>query len=66
MAARVAAPQAKRPELENAPDPVFVSDLGRKILQANDAVFNLLGFRSDELIEHSLSRIISAEETANS
>src|SRR5207248_9104956 len=49
--------------IKNAPDPVFVSDLRGKILQANDAVFELLGFRPDEVIEHSLSRIISAEET---
>src|SRR5439155_1018767 len=45
--------------IKNAPDPVFVSDLEGKILQANDAVFALLGFRPDELIEQSLSRIIS-------
>src|SRR5687767_4479341 len=49
--------------IKNAPDPVFVSDLDGKILQANDAVFALLGFRPDEVIEQSLSRIISAEET---
>lgn len=49
--------------IKNAPDPVFVSDLDGKILQANDAVFNLLGFRPDELIEHSLAGIISVEET---
>jgi PAS domain S-box-containing protein len=49
--------------IKNAPDPVFVSDLEGKILQANDAVFSLLGFRPDELIEQSLSRIISPEET---
>jgi PAS domain S-box-containing protein len=49
--------------IKNAPDPVFVSDLEGKILQANDAVFSLLGFRPDELIEQSLSRIISSEET---
>src|SRR5438034_1248406 len=49
--------------IKNAPDPVFVSDLEGKILQANDAVSALLGFRPDELIEQSLSRIISAEET---
>jgi len=48
--------------IKNAPDPVFVSDLRGKILQANDAVFELLGFRPDEVIEQSLSRIISAEE----
>src|SRR5256885_7407179 len=34
-----------------------------KILQANDAVSQLLGFRPDELIEQSLSRFISPEET---
>ena len=49
--------------IKHAPDPVFVSDLEGKILQANDAVFSLLGFRPDELIEQSLSRIISPEET---
>jgi PAS domain S-box-containing protein len=49
--------------IKNAPDPVFVSDLEGKILQANDAVYALLGFRPDELIEQSLSRIISPEET---
>src|SRR5262249_21731659 len=49
--------------IANAPDPVFVSDLEGKILQANDAVSQLLGFRPDELIEQSLSKFISAEET---
>src|SRR5438445_43994 len=49
--------------IKNAPDPVFVSDLEGKILQANDAVFALLGFRPDELTDQSLSRIISPEET---
>jgi len=49
--------------IKNAPDPVFVSDLRGKILQANDAVFALLGFRPDEVIEQSLSRIISPQET---
>ncbi len=49
--------------IKNAPDPVFVSDLEGKILQANDAVSSLLGFRPDELIEQSLSRFISPEET---
>src|SRR5205807_2814773 len=48
---------------KNAPDPVFVSDLEGKILQANDAVSELLGFRPAELIEQSLSRFISPEET---
>src|SRR5258705_253906 len=49
--------------IANAPDPVFVSDLEGKILQANDAVSQLLGLRQDELIEQSLSRFISPEET---
>src|SRR5438067_1635654 len=49
--------------IKNAPDPVFVSDLNGKILQANDAVSQLLGFRPDEVIEQSLSRFISPEET---
>src|SRR2546429_3014068 len=41
--------------IANAPDPVFVSDLEGKILQANDAVSHLLGFRQDEVLEQSLS-----------
>src|SRR5258707_526750 len=49
--------------IANAPDPVFGSDLEGKILLTNDAVSQLLGFRTDELIEQSLSRIISPEET---
>ena len=49
--------------IKNAPDPVFVSDLEGKILQANDAVSELLGFRRDEVVEQSLSRFISPEET---
>src|SRR5256886_299747 len=49
--------------IANAPDPVFVSDLEGKILQANDAVSQLLGFRQDEVLEQSLSRFISPDET---
>src|SRR5438067_1477183 len=49
--------------IKHAPDPVFVSDLEGKILQANDAVSQLLGFRQDEVLEQSLSRFISAAET---
>src|SRR2546427_330662 len=49
--------------IANAPDPVFVSDLQGKILDANDAVSALLGFRKDEVLEQSLSRFISIEET---
>jgi PAS domain S-box-containing protein len=49
--------------IKNAPDPVFVSDLEGKIIESNDAVSQLLGFRRDEVIEQSLSRFISSEET---
>src|SRR5438067_6452313 len=49
--------------IKNAPVPVFVSDLEGKILQANEAVSQLLGFRQDEVVEQSLSRFISPEET---
>ena len=40
-----------------------MSDLEGKILQTNDAVSALLGFRRDEVVEQSLSRFISEEET---
>ena len=49
--------------IKNAPDPVFVSDLEGKILLANDAIYELLGFRTDEVLEQSLSRFITPEET---
>src|SRR5437667_167818 len=49
--------------IANAPDPVFVSDLEGRILKANEAVSELLGFRQDELREQSLSRFINTEET---
>src|SRR5438132_4315546 len=49
--------------IANAPDPVFVSDLEGKILQANDAVSLLLGFRQDEVLEQSLSRFIIGRAT---
>lgn len=49
--------------IKNAPDPIFISDLEGKILSANDAVYELLGFRNDEVLEQSLSRFISADET---
>src|SRR5216117_1747569 len=49
--------------IANAPDPVFVSDLEGKILRANDAVSQLLGFREDEVLEQSLARFISPQET---
>ncbi len=49
--------------IKNAPDPVFVTDLEGKIVQANDAIYTLLGFRTDEVVEQSLSRFISPAET---
>ncbi len=49
--------------IANAPDPVFVSDLEGKIVLANEAVSELLGFRQDEVLEQSLSRFITPEET---
>src|SRR5438876_3123386 len=49
--------------IKNAPDPVFVSDLQGKILQANDAVYTLLGFRTAEVLEQSLSGFITVDET---
>ena len=52
--------------IANAPDPVFVSDLEGKILQANDAVSQLLGFRPDELIEQSLSASSARRRRASS
>ena len=55
--------RSTRSIIANAPDPVFVSDLEGKILQANDAVSELLGFRKDEVVEQSLSRFISPQET---
>src|SRR5919204_6985409 len=58
-----ASPLAADIIVANAPDPVFVTDLEGKILQANDAVSQLLGFRTDEVVEQSLSRFISPEET---
>src|SRR5215212_9250908 len=42
---------------------MFVADLDGKILQANDAVSQLLGFRRAEVLEQSLSRFIGPEET---
>jgi PAS domain S-box-containing protein len=61
--AAAAGPLAADIIIENAPDPVFVADLEGKILQANEAVSELLGFRQDEVVEQSLSRFISEEET---
>src|SRR5204862_5038875 len=48
--------------IANAPDPVFVSSLDGKILLANEAVSELLGFRKDEVLEQSLSRFVSLDE----
>src|SRR2546428_12159752 len=48
--------------IASAPDPVFVSDLQGKILVANEAVSELLGFHTDEVLEQSLSRFVSRDE----
>src|SRR5688500_14106277 len=47
----------------NAPDPVFVSDLNGEILEANNAVSQLLGLRRDQVLEQSVSRFLNASET---
>src|SRR5258708_5308376 len=49
--------------IKNAHDKVFVYDIEGKILKGNDVVYELLGFRTDEVLEQSLSRFISPEET---
>src|SRR5437764_266336 len=49
--------------IKNAPDPVFVSDLEGKIQQANDAVYALLGFLPDDVLEPSHSALPISEET---
>src|SRR5947199_3778008 len=49
--------------IKNAPDPVFVSDLSGKIVQANDAESELLGLRRDEVLEQSVSRFLAPSET---
>ena len=49
--------------IKHAPDPLFVSDLHGKILQANDAASELLGLQPDELAEQSLSRFLTLDET---
>src|SRR5438477_7801107 len=46
----------------NAPDPVFVSDLKGKILQANKALAQLLGLRPDEVAEQLVSQFLTIEE----
>src|SRR5947207_5791397 len=46
----------------NAPDPVFVCDLRRKILEANAAVSQPLGPRRAEVLEQSVSRFLSPPE----
>src|SRR5437588_823921 len=49
--------------IKNAPDPVFVSDLEGKILQANDAVSQVLGFLRDHFIAQAQTCSIPLEET---
>jgi PAS domain S-box-containing protein len=47
--------------IKHAPDPVFVCDLEGRILGANDAVSELLGFRLDEVLEQPLSRFLAPQ-----
>src|SRR5438876_3460115 len=49
--------------IDNAPHSFPTRRSSDLILQANDAVSQLLGFRRDEVVEQSLSRFISEEET---
>src|SRR5438094_699182 len=49
--------------IKNAPDPVFVSDLEGKILSANEIGRAPCSYSTDEVLEQSLSRFISPEET---
>src|SRR5262249_11823057 len=49
--------------IKNAPAPVFVSPHPTHFRSANDAISALLGFRKDEVLEQSLSRFISVDET---
>src|SRR5436305_2500740 len=49
--------------VNNPPVPSFPTRRSSDLLQANDAVSQLLGFRRDEVVEQSLSRFISPEET---
>src|SRR5438477_302694 len=48
--------------IANAPDPVFVSDLQGKILLANEAVYELLGFRKDEVDQKTVAQFVSLDE----
>src|SRR5438876_7479860 len=49
--------------IDNAPHSFPTRRSSDLILQANDAVSQLLGFRQDEVVEQTLSRFISPEET---
>ena len=63
LEARVARPTlAADIIIANAPDPVFVCDLEGKILEANEAVSQLLGLRRDEVLEQSISRFLGQNE----
>src|SRR5438067_391927 len=63
MVARRGARLAAELIVANAPDPVFVCDLQGKIIVANHAVSELLGLRSDKVLEESLWRIRAPAET---
>lgn len=50
--------------IKHAPDPLFVSDLHGRILQANDAAAQLLGLKPDGLGDESLFRFLTTEDAA--
>lgn len=49
--------------IKHAPDPIFLLALDGTICQANDAASELLGLRADEVVEQSVSRFLTADET---
>jgi PAS domain S-box-containing protein len=48
--------------IKHAPDPVFLSDVHGKILQANDAVSELLGLQSKDVVDQSLAVFLPPED----
>src|SRR5438093_1406050 len=49
--------------MKEAHDKMLVSDIEDKVIEADAGVAELLGFRRDEVVEQSLSRFISEEDT---
>ncbi len=48
--------------IKHAPDPVFLTDVRGTILQANDAVSELLGLQSEDVVEQSLAVFLPPED----